>query len=104
MRIQRKSLVARCLVILAAILAMVAVVTRMVHRAEPGRRYAAVIAHSAATARTVIGDDAEDQNLLDDEMAAGVIWAQQNHPISAADCPRYSLAFRQGCASYQSGR
>ncbi|SRR5258708_857256 len=104
MRIERKGLVARSLVILAAILAMVAVVVRMVHRAEPGHRYAQVIAHSTATARTVISDDAEDQNLLDDEMSAGVMWAQHNHPISAADCPRYSLAFRQGCASILAGR
>jgi hypothetical protein len=100
MRIERKVLVGRSVVILA----MVAVFVRMVRRSEPGHRYAQVIAHSAATARTVIGDDAEDQNLLDDEMAAGVMWAQHNRPTSAAGCPRYSLAFRQGCASYLAGR
>ncbi len=104
MRIERNGLLARSLVILAAILAMAAVVTRLVHRAEPGRRFAQVIAHSAATARTVISDDAEDQNLSDDEMAAGEMWPQHNHPINTADCPRYSLAFRQGCSSYVSGR
>jgi hypothetical protein len=60
MRIRRKGLIARSLIILAAILAMVAVVTRMVHRAETGHRYAQVIAHSSATARTAVGEDAED--------------------------------------------
>jgi len=104
MRLERKGLLTRSLVILAAILAMVAVVARVVRRAEPGHRYAEVIAHGAATVRTVISDDAEDQNLFDDERAAGVMWAQHNHPIKFADCPRYSLAFRQGCASYVSGR
>jgi hypothetical protein len=104
MRIERKGLIARALVVLATILAMVAVVERMAHRAEQGHRYAQMIAHSAATARTVIGDDAEDQNSSEDEMAAGVMWAQHNHPRSAADCPRYSLAFRRGCASNFTGR
>lgn len=97
MRIERKGLLARSLVILAAILVMVAVVTRIVHRTEPGHRFAMAVAHGSAMAN-IVADDAEDQYLSDDEMTAGEMWAQHNHPITATDCPRYSTAFRRGCA------
>jgi hypothetical protein len=97
-RIERRDLLGRSLIILAAILAMVAILARMLHRANPGRPYAQAVANGAAVARTLTDDDAGDQNLRDDEVAAGAMWARQNHPASAADCPRYSVAFRKGCA------
>ena len=96
MRIERKGLLARSLVILAAILAMVAVVTCMVHRAEPGHRFAQAIVRGAAPANTV-ADDAEDQNLSDDEAAAGELWAEHNPWAGFGDCPNYSPAFKRGC-------
>jgi hypothetical protein len=77
---------------------MVAILARIAHRANPGRPYAQAIAHGVVTARTLTDDDAGDQNLNDDEAVAGAMWARQNHPASAADCPRYSAAFRTGCA------
>jgi hypothetical protein len=104
MPIERKSLLERSLVALAAILAMVAIIARMAHRAEPGRHYAQAIAQGAATAHTMTDDDASDQSLIDDERAAGELWARQNHPYSAAGCPRYSTAFVKGCADYLAGR
>lgn len=97
MRIERKGLLARSLVILAATLAMVAVVTRMVHRTEPGHRFAEAVAHGSAAANIVTDDDAEDRNLADDEKAAGEMWAEHHLWAGSGDCPRYSPAFRRGC-------
>lgn len=89
--------VRRAVTIVVAILAMVAVVTRMVHRTEPGHRFAQAIAHGAATANAHTDDEAEDQNLTDDETAAGAVWAE-HHPLAGSGaCPDYSPAFRRGC-------
>lgn len=100
MRIERRGLLARCLVIAAVILAMVAVVTRMAHRVAPSRHYAQAIARGVVAAPPVTADDAEDQNLVDDELAAGELWAQHNYPARLTDCPLYSAAFRKGCETY----
>jgi len=43
--------------------------------------------------------DADDPALADDEAAAGLLWARANHPADAHACPRYSAAFRKGCAA-----
>lgn len=97
MRIERKGPLARALVVLAAILTMVAVVTRMVHRTEAGHRFAQAIVRGTAPANTIRDDDLEDQNLVDDEAAAGEVWAERHPWAGSGDCPDYSPTFRRGC-------
>jgi hypothetical protein len=84
-------------VILIAALAFVAIVTRMTRQNGAGRHFARAIA--AGEAQGIIDEEgaAEDQNLADDERAAGELWAQHHRAASSAGCPGYSPAFLQGC-------
>jgi hypothetical protein len=41
--------------------------------------------------------DPSDQNLDDDEAAAGAIWARAHPGASSADCPASPAAFLRGC-------
>jgi hypothetical protein len=85
-------------VILAAVLAMAAITARMVHRSEvPGRVAARVIASGEARHRALTDEDAGDQNLSDDEGAAGQLWADHHKGAGSGACPDYSPAFRRGC-------
>jgi hypothetical protein len=41
--------------------------------------------------------DAEDQNLQQDEEAAGAMWARAHPTSGAADCPGRPATFHRGC-------
>jgi len=91
----RRELVERIAVIAVALLAIAALVAR--HEGSPaGRQFAQVIAFGADGDLDEAGA-AEDQNLADDEKAAGEMWAQQHRGAGAAGCPAYSPAFQRGC-------
>lgn len=102
---RRKSLLWRSLTILGAILAMVAIMARMVHRTEhPGRSTAQIIAIGKERHRALTDDDAGDQNLTDDEGAAGEVWADHHSGAGSGACPDYTPAFRRGCLDRMNAR
>lgn len=91
----------RLLIALAAILAMVWIIgdlTGHPHSADPR---AQAIETGQAKAAALAGAEAEDQNLSDDEEAAGALWARRH---LGQPCPIDPAPFRQGCADFVNGR
>jgi hypothetical protein len=99
-----RTLLARWLTILGCLLAMAAVIVRMAHRAEtPGAQAARAIASGEARHAALTDDDAGDQDLSDDEAAAGEAWADHHKGAGPDACPDYSSAFRKGCLDRMNG-
>lgn len=95
----RRVVLARWLTIVACLLAMAVVIIRMVHRTEaPGAQAARAIVSGETHRPALTVDDAGDQDLADDEAAAGEVWADHHKGEGSGACPNYSPAFRRGCA------
>jgi hypothetical protein len=89
------------LVIIAALLGIVLIIRQTIIRSqpEPGRVASAILA-GKAQARANLTYEAEDGDLLDDEAAAGAMWAKAHGADNSGECPLYSAAFRKGCGDY----
>jgi len=91
----RRELVERIALIAVALVAIAAIVAR--HQGSPaGRQFAQVIAFGADGDLDEAGA-AQDQNLADEEKAAGQMWAQHHRAAGSAGCPDYSPSFVRGC-------
>jgi hypothetical protein len=78
---------------------MAAIIIRMVHRTEtPGAQAARAIASGEARQPALTDDDAGDQDLADDEAAAGAVWADHHKGEGSGACPGYTPPFKRGCA------
>jgi hypothetical protein len=90
------------LVILAVMLAIVLMARVMIDRPKARTPMASAILAGKAQARAFDAQAAEDGDLVDDEAAAGAMWAKSHAATDPSECPQYSAAFRKGCADYVS--
>ena len=66
-----------------------------IDRPDSAKGHAAIAA--VQHARAFDDADAEDDNLADDEVAAGALWARSHPDHGAASCPSAPKAFERGC-------
>jgi hypothetical protein len=65
--------------------------------------YAGLVGHEISR-RTQLAEERRarteaSQDLVDDEVMLGAIWAHRHHPYDDSWCPDYSPSFRKGCAA-----
>ncbi len=92
-------------VVVAALLGILLIFADLLHRhLPPAQRFAQAISAGEAQARADLTYEAQDGDLLDDEAAAGAMWAKSHDADNPGECPPYSATFRKGCADFIGGR
>ncbi|MGI8841403.1 MAG: hypothetical protein ACR2F8_11580 [Caulobacteraceae bacterium] len=87
------------LVILAILLGIVLIARQALDQPQP-TRVAQAILSGKAQALTMVTADAQDRDLMDDEAAAGAMWAKSHGATDPTECPLDPPALRRGCAAY----